>query len=72
MVNSDDAILAVFDTYSRFKAASGSKLIAPNSKGLLLGAWNNRREPPVQLEYTSEKIKMLGIYASPCDLEEAN
>ena len=62
----------MFDTYSRFEAASGSKLNAPNSKGLWLGAWNNRREPPVQLEDTSEKIKMLGIYASPCELEEAN
>ena len=26
IVNSDDAILAVFDTYSRFEAASGAKL----------------------------------------------
>ena len=69
IVNSDDAILAVFDTYSRFEAASGSKLNAPNSKGLWLGAWNNRRDPSGSVrKWTSETIKMLRIYASPCDL----
>ena len=55
IVNSDDAILAVFDTYSWFEAASGSKLNVSKSKGL----WNNRRDPPVQLKWTSEKIKVL-------------
>ena len=70
IVNSDHAILVFFDTYSRFEAASGSKL--NKSKGLWLGAWNNRRDPPVQLELTSEKFKVLGVYVGPGDLEEAN
>ena len=34
IVNSDDAILAVFDTYSWFEAASGAKLNVSKSKGL--------------------------------------
>ena len=72
IVDSDDAILAVFDTYSRFEAASGAKLNVFKSKGLLLGAWSNRRDPPVQLEWTSENIKVLGVYVGPGDLEEAN
>ena len=72
IVNSDDAILAVFDTYSGFEAASGSKMNLSKSKGLSLGAWNNRRDPLVQLEWTSEKIKVLGVYVGPGDLEEAN
>ena len=72
IVNSDDAILAVFDTHSRFEAASGSKLNVSKSKGLWLGAWNNRRDPLVKLEWTSEKIKVLGLYVGPGDLEEAN
>ena len=46
IVNSDDAILAVFDTYSRFEPASGSKLNVSKSKGRWLGAWNSRRDPP--------------------------
>ena len=47
-------------------------LIVSKSKGLWLGAWNNRRDPPVQLEWTSEKIKVLGVYVGPGDLEKAN
>ena len=62
----------MFDTYSRFVATSGSKLNVSKSKGLWLGAWNNRRHPPVQLEWTSEKIKVLGVYVGPGDLEEGN
>ena len=72
IVNSDDAILAVFDTYSRFEATSGAKLNVFKSKGLLLGAWSNGRDPPVQLEWTSEKIKVLRVYVSPGDLQEAD
>ena len=71
IVNSDDTILAVFDTYSRFEAASGSKLNVFKSKGFWLGAWN-RSDPPVQLEWASEKIKVLGVYMGPGDIEEAN
>ena len=44
IVNYDDATLAVFDTYSGFKAASGTKLNDSKSKVLWLGAWNNRRD----------------------------
>ena len=62
----------MLDTYSRLEAASGSKLNVSKSKGLWLGVWNNRRDPPVQLEWTSEKIKVLGVYVSPGDAEEAN
>ena len=64
--------LPLFDTYSWFEAASGSKLNVSKSKGFWLGAWNNRRDLLVQLEWTSEKIKVLGVYVGPGDLEEAN
>ena len=70
--NSNDASLTVFDTYSRFEAGSGSKLNVSKPKGLCLGAWNNRRDPPAPLEWTSEKIKVLGVYVGPGDLKEAN
>ena len=62
----------MFDTYSRLEAASGSKLNASTSKGLWLGTWNNSRDPPFQLEWTSEKIKALGVYVSTGYLEDAN
>ena len=67
IVNPDDAILAVSDTYSWFEAASGSKLKVSKSKVLWLGTWNIRRDPPVQLEWSFEKIKVLGVYVGPGD-----
>ena len=72
IVNSDDAIQAVFDSYSQFEGGSGAKLNVSKSKGLWLGVWSGRRNPPVQLDWTSEKIKVLGVYVGPGDLEGAN
>ena len=72
IVNSDDAIWAWFNSYSQFEAASGAKLNVSKSKGLWLGTWSGRQDPPVQLDWSSEKIKVLGAYVGPGDLEEAN
>ena len=69
IVGSDDAI---FDTYSLFEAASGAKLNVFKSKGLWLGSWSGRQDPPVQLDWTSDKMKVLGIFIGPGDLEEDN
>ena len=70
IVGSDDAIFAIFDTYSLFEAASGAKLNVSKSKGLWLGSWSGRQDPPVQLDWTSDKIKVLGVFIGPGDLEE--
>ena len=32
------------------------------SKGLWLGPWSRRLDPPVDLDWTSVKIKVLGVY----------
>ena len=72
IVNYDDAILAVFDSYSQFEAAFRAKLNVSKSKGLLLGTWSGRRDPLVQLDWTSEKIKVLRVYVGPGDMEEAD
>ena len=47
ILTSDDAIRASFDVYSCFESASGSKLNRPKSKGLWLGGWSGRSDPPV-------------------------
>lgn len=72
IVSSDDAILAVFETYSLFEKGSGAKLNMSKSKGLWLGAWSGRLDSPVALEWTSTKIKVLGVFLGPDNLEEAN
>ena len=68
IVSSDDAIKAVFETYALFERASGSKLNQAKSKGLWLGGWCGRSDPPVVLEWSSSKIKVLGVFFGAGDL----
>ena len=49
IVVSDDSIKAVFDTYAVFELGSGSKLNLSKSKGLWLGGWSGRLDPPITL-----------------------
>ena len=46
ILTSDDAIVAVIETYALFEQASGSKLKQSKSKGLWLGGWCGRVDPP--------------------------
>lgn len=50
VLTSDDSIRACFETYALFEAASGAKLNRSKSKGLWLGAWSGRTDPPVALD----------------------
>ena len=70
IVTSNDAIEASLETYSIYEKGSGSKLNL--SKGLSLGSWNGRRNPPVNLDWSSSKIKVLGVFIRVENLEEAN
>ena len=69
---SDVAIKASFEVYSLFEKASGSKLNQSKSKGLWLGGWSSRTDPPVALDWSSAKIKTLGVSVGVGDLEEDN
>ncbi len=72
IVTSDDAIKATFETYSIYERGSGSKLNLSKSKGLWLGSWNGRTDPPVDLDWSSSKIKVLGVFIGVGNLEEDN
>ena len=72
ILQSDDAIRASFGVYSLFEKASGSKLNQSKSKGLWLGGWSGRVDPPVALDWNSVKIKALGVFVGPGNLEEDN
>ena len=69
---SDQAIVSVFDTYDLYERGSGSKLNLRKSKGLWLGPWNGRLDSPVAIDWSSVKIKVLGVFLGPLDLEEDN
>ena len=55
-----------------FEKGSGSKLNLSKSKGLWLGRWSGRTDPPVALLWSSVKLKVLGAFIGPGDLEEDN
>ena len=72
IVTDDDAIKATFETYSIYERGSGSKLNLSKSKGLWLGSWNGRCDPPVDLDWSSSKFKVLGVFIGVGNLEKAN
>ena len=69
---SDDAITASLETFDLYEKASGSKLNRAKSKGLWLGGWRGRLDPPVDLDWSSVKLKVLGVFIGEGNLEEDN
>ena len=56
VVTSDQSIVEVFQTYAVFERGSG----------------NGRTDPPVNLSWTSDRLKVLGGIIGPEDVEEDN
>lgn len=71
VVTSDEAIVALFETYDLFEKASGAKINLDKCEGLWLGSWRHRLDAPVAIRWNCIKIKVLGVFIGPGDLEEA-
>ena len=71
-LSSDDAIKASLETYDLYERASGSKLNRSKSKGLWLGGWRGRLDPPVDLDWSSIKLKVLCVFIGAGDLVKDN
>lgn len=69
---SDVATRAVFDTYRLFERGTGSKLNLGKCEGLWLGLWRNCVDAPVAIQWTSVKIKVLGVFIGHGDMAEAS
>ena len=54
------------------RGVPGLKLNLGKSKGLWLGSWNGRSDQPVDLAWTSDKLKVLGGVIGPGDVVEDN
>ena len=72
VVCSDAAIRACFNVYDVYERGSGSRLNLSKSKGLWLGPWANRSDLPVGLDWSSVKIKVLGVFLGPGNLDDDN
>ena len=64
IVSSDVAIRAVFFVYSRFEHGTGSKLN--------LDKCRSRHHSPVAIQWSSDKVKILGVFVGHGDLAMAN
>ena len=72
ILSTDDSIKAVFDIYSLFEKPSGSRFHQAKSKGLWLGIWVGRLDPPVALDWSPSKLEILGNFVGLGNLEEDN
>ena len=63
-VMSDAALLQVFSLFRRYELASGAKLNITKSHGLLVGTWIDRNTLPVKLNWSSQRISVMGATLS--------
>jgi len=69
---SDASTIAVFETYNRFERGTGSKLNLEKCEGLWIGSWRFRLDALVPIVWTSDKLKVLGVFIGNIPLDEAN
>ena len=60
IVHSYHSLRSLFSLFERYELASGAKLNVTKSHGLLFGTWKYRPDLPVQLDWSSEAITVLG------------
>ena len=69
---SDRAIREVFRVYSLFESGTGSKLNLEKCEGLWLGPWRFRIDAPVSIHWSSDRLKVLGVFIGYGDMGAAN
>ena len=72
IVGTERAIEEVFNVYSLYERGSGAKLNPSKCEGLWLGPWNGRTDSPINIIWSSVKIKVLGVFLGPGNLDEIN
>ena len=77
----DDTTLILADNYSItqsfnliniFERGSGSRLNAQKTEGLWLGSAAGKQTGPVNITWTTDKLKILGVYFGTSNVEHAN
>ena len=70
--SSDNATLAVLQTYEKFEKGTGSKLNLSKCEGLWLRAWHDCTDGPLSITWTSVKINVLGVVLGPGQIDDLN
>ena len=71
ILTSDDAIKASLEMYALYERCSGSRLNFSKSNVFWLGSWVGCSDPPVPLDWSADKVKVLGVFIGSGDVEEA-
>ena len=53
--------MTVFQIYSVYEKGSGAKLNMAECEGSWLGSWSGRSDSPVDILWSSVKVKVLGV-----------
>ena len=56
--------------YCLHERGSGTKLNVAKCEGWWLGSWNDRTDWPVNISWSSVKVKVLRVFLGPDNLEE--
>ena len=55
-----------------YEKGSGATLNRAKCEGLWLGSWSGRADSPVDISWSSVKVKVLGLFFGPVNLEVEN
>ena len=72
VLTSTQAIAVVFVVFSLYERGAGAKLNMAKCEGLWLGSWNGCADLPVDISWSSVKVKVLGVFLGPGNLEKEN
>ena len=62
VVTTDNSIKNLFDLLKKYELATNSKINSDKTEALWLGKWKNRTDKPLNLKWTNEEVKSLGVY----------
>ena len=66
------SITQSFNLINIFEWGSGSRLNAQKTEGLWLGSATGKQTGPVNITWTTDKLKILGVYFGTSNVEDAN
>ena len=60
-VLNNEGFAALNEKLQLYELAAGARLNRMKSEGLCLGSWHSRQDAPLQIDWTSESIRILGL-----------
>ena len=62
VVTTEESMKHLFDLLKKYELATNAKINQDKTEAMWLGSWIGRTDRPLNLKWTSEEVKFLGIY----------